>query len=187
MIEVGVSEAKTRLSALLGKVARGEEVSITRRGAPVARLVPAERSERARTGNAIAELRALRKKLRSSGLDWKALRDDGAHAPSVWRLELGNALAQAERRERISSARVAAYLDIVDRLPIITDMETESRAFREILALARRLGLIPVQLQTYTCVYFPSFPRRRESLFYLDLLCVDRDSRLRGNDEVKSP
>ena len=69
------------------------------------------------------------------------LRNDGAHAPSVWRLELGNALAQAERRERISSARVAAYLDIVDRLPIVTDMETESRAFREILALARRLGL----------------------------------------------
>ena len=77
MIEVGVSEAKTRLSALLGEVARGEEVSITRRGTPVARLVPAERSERARTGNAIAELRALRKKLRLSGLDWKALRDEG--------------------------------------------------------------------------------------------------------------
>ena len=77
MIEVGVSEAKTRLSALLGEVARGEEVSITRRGAPVVRLVPAERSERARTGNAIAELRALRKKLRLNGLDWKALRDEG--------------------------------------------------------------------------------------------------------------
>ena len=77
MIEVGVSEAKTRLSALLGEAARGEEASITRRGAPVARLVPAERSERARTGNAIAELRVLRKKLRSSGLDWKALRDEG--------------------------------------------------------------------------------------------------------------
>ena len=45
------------------------------------------------------------------------LRNDSAHAPSVWRLELGNALAQAERRKRISSARVAAYLDIVDRLP----------------------------------------------------------------------
>ncbi len=77
MTEVGVSEAKTRLSALLGEAERGEEASITRRGAPVARLVPAERSERARTERAIADLRALRKKLRLSGPGWKALRDEG--------------------------------------------------------------------------------------------------------------
>lgn len=85
------------------------------------------------------------------------LRNDGAHAPGVRSLELGNALAQAERRERISSARVAAYLDIVDRLPIVTDMETESRAFREILALARRLGLT-----TYDAAY-PELAMRREA------------------------
>lgn len=77
MIEVGAPEAKTRLSALLGEVARGKEVSIPRRDAAAACLVPAERSERARTGNAMAELRALRKKLRLSGLDWKTLRDEG--------------------------------------------------------------------------------------------------------------
>lgn len=91
------------------------------------------------------------------------LRNDGAHAPGVWRLELGNALAQAERRERISSARVAAYLDIVDRLPIVTDMETESRAFREILALARRLGLT-----TYDAAYLELAMRREAELATLD-------------------
>lgn len=38
---VGVHEAKTHLSELLDDVAAGEEVLITRRGEPAARLVPA--------------------------------------------------------------------------------------------------------------------------------------------------
>ena len=37
---VGVHEAKTHLSQLLRRVAAGEEISITRRGREVARLVP---------------------------------------------------------------------------------------------------------------------------------------------------
>ena len=42
---VGVHEAKTHLSRLLEDVERGEEVEITRRGAVVARLVPAQRPQ----------------------------------------------------------------------------------------------------------------------------------------------
>ena len=42
MREVTVSEAKTSLSALLEAVAAGEEVVITKRNRPVARLVPVE-------------------------------------------------------------------------------------------------------------------------------------------------
>lgn len=41
MREVGAYEAKTHLAALLEDVARGETIVITRRGKPVARLVPA--------------------------------------------------------------------------------------------------------------------------------------------------
>jgi prevent-host-death family protein len=41
MREVGAFEAKTHLSELLVAVEAGEEVLITRRGKPVARLVPA--------------------------------------------------------------------------------------------------------------------------------------------------
>lgn len=41
MMAIGAFEAKNRLSELLGRVAAGEEVVITRRGVPVARLVPA--------------------------------------------------------------------------------------------------------------------------------------------------
>ena len=65
------------------------------------------------------------------------LKSDGAFVPSLWRLELGNVLARAERRKRIAASQVFAYLGLLDRLPIAADAETESRAFREILALAR--------------------------------------------------
>jgi prevent-host-death family protein len=43
MVEVGVHEAKTKLSALLRRVAAGEEITITSGGQPVAVLVPAQR------------------------------------------------------------------------------------------------------------------------------------------------
>lgn len=47
MKEVAVYEAKSRLSELLAEVERGEQVTITRRGVPVARLVPAATARRA--------------------------------------------------------------------------------------------------------------------------------------------
>jgi prevent-host-death family protein len=40
MHTVGTFEAKTRLSALLERVARGETIQITKRGRPVALLTP---------------------------------------------------------------------------------------------------------------------------------------------------
>lgn len=39
-MDVGVHEAKTTLSKLLRRVSAGEEITITRGGHPVARLVP---------------------------------------------------------------------------------------------------------------------------------------------------
>jgi prevent-host-death family protein len=47
---VGVHEAKTTLSKLLERVSAGEEISITRRGEEVARLVPAPRAGTRRLG-----------------------------------------------------------------------------------------------------------------------------------------
>lgn len=43
MVEIGVHEAKTTLSALLRRVAAGEEITITSGGRPVAVLVPVQR------------------------------------------------------------------------------------------------------------------------------------------------
>jgi prevent-host-death family protein len=41
-VEVGAFEAKNTLGSLLDRVERGEEVVITRRGKPVAKLVPTD-------------------------------------------------------------------------------------------------------------------------------------------------
>jgi prevent-host-death family protein len=66
---VAVYEAKTRLSELLAEVEQGEQVTITRRGLPVARLLavsPARRSaasQRQQVADTIAALRAGRIKL----------------------------------------------------------------------------------------------------------------------------
>lgn len=48
MREIGSFEAKTHLSELLAAVEAGETVTITRRGKPVAQLVPVKRSGRDR-------------------------------------------------------------------------------------------------------------------------------------------
>lgn len=42
-MDVGVHEAKTTLSKLLRRVAGGEEITITHRGEPLAKLVPFDR------------------------------------------------------------------------------------------------------------------------------------------------
>ena len=47
---VGVHEAKTQLSRLLERVSAGEEITITRRGEEVARLVPAPNRRSRRIG-----------------------------------------------------------------------------------------------------------------------------------------
>lgn len=65
MREVGTLEARNSLSSLLELVEKGEEVTITRHGKPVARLVPVPSSrdvERARA--AVEAIRELRKSVR---------------------------------------------------------------------------------------------------------------------------
>lgn len=76
-ITVGAFEAKTRLSALLDSVEAGDEVLITKRGRPVARLIRVEDSDRQAVDAAIAGLRDARVTTSLGGLDWKALRDEG--------------------------------------------------------------------------------------------------------------
>lgn len=77
MVTVGAFDAKTHLSSLLNKVAQGEEVLITRRGIPVARLVPAEEADRRDVADAIRELRSIREGVSLGDLNWKDLRDSG--------------------------------------------------------------------------------------------------------------
>jgi len=61
MPRVGAYEAKTHLPKLLERVARGERITITKHGVPVAELVPADSAPRKAIGDAIAELKEFRK------------------------------------------------------------------------------------------------------------------------------
>lgn len=55
MTTIGIFEAKNRLSELIDRAARGEEIVITRRGEPVARLLPPQTPDAARSARALAE------------------------------------------------------------------------------------------------------------------------------------
>jgi prevent-host-death family protein len=77
MITVGAFEAKTQLSALLERVAAGEDVLITKHGRPIARLTRAEAADRADVDAAIARLKARRERSTIGEGGWKAARDEG--------------------------------------------------------------------------------------------------------------
>jgi prevent-host-death family protein len=57
---VGSYEAKTHLPALLKRVAKGERITITNNGEPIARLVPVEPAEKPDVKQVIQEMRAFR-------------------------------------------------------------------------------------------------------------------------------
>lgn len=62
MQSIGAFDAKTHLARLLDRVEQGEEIVITRRGDPVAMLVPVRRvSDRERMRALIDELKSRRK------------------------------------------------------------------------------------------------------------------------------
>ena len=75
---VGAYEAKTRFSQLLERVAKGEEITITRHGYPVARLVPARPIHSlASRQDAIVKMRSLASHNRLNGLRVTDLKAEG--------------------------------------------------------------------------------------------------------------
>jgi prevent-host-death family protein len=69
--EIGVLQAKTNLSALLRRAARGERIVITRHGRPLAELGPPAGGSAAAEAMARIDRRSARHKL--GGLDPRAL------------------------------------------------------------------------------------------------------------------
>ena len=104
--------------------------------------------------------------------------ESGALVPGLWRLEVGNVLSQAERRRRIDASKVASYVDVLAQLPIATDTETEERALRETLALARQ-----ERLTTYDAAYLEIAMRRGVPLATLDRALI-RAARRVGVDTL---
>lgn len=75
---VGAYDAKTHFSQLLEKVAAGEEITITRHGTPVARLVPIKRQSTVEERRAaIAGIKKLSKGLTLGGLKIRDLIEEG--------------------------------------------------------------------------------------------------------------
>jgi prevent-host-death family protein len=75
---VGSYEAKTHLSALLEKVEAGEEITITKHGSPVAKLVPVKKKTTAKERQAaIQRMQKLGQKLRLGRFKIKDLIAEG--------------------------------------------------------------------------------------------------------------
>jgi prevent-host-death family protein len=77
MRRIGSYEAKTHLPRLLDEVARGEIITITKHGVPVAVLVPPVESGTVGVREAAAGLRAFRSTHGLRGLTIRELIDEG--------------------------------------------------------------------------------------------------------------
>ena len=77
METVGSYDAKTHLPALLDRVAKGEEITITRHGVPVAVLVPPSRVGNRDVSAVIQDMIEARKGVRLGGLSIRELIEEG--------------------------------------------------------------------------------------------------------------
>jgi predicted nucleic acid-binding protein len=65
------------------------------------------------------------------------VRDGGAIVPALWYWEVGNVLAIAQKRGRISESECAIRLNLLAALPIKTDEFGATKAWHETLSLAK--------------------------------------------------
>ena len=85
MVSVTALEAKTRFGKLLTRVAKGEEIVITKHDKPVARLVPEGQGDLTRFSTAASQFRQIRDRIsaRTKGrskislADWKSAVSEG--------------------------------------------------------------------------------------------------------------
>jgi len=66
---MGAFEAKTHFSEVLNRVERGETITITRHGRPVAKIVPEDQHNRDRALDALRRLKSLRGTVQGVGID----------------------------------------------------------------------------------------------------------------------
>jgi prevent-host-death family protein len=78
MESIGAFEAKTHLSALLDRVAKGERITITRHGIPAALLVPVAEVEAKLSHKEIVEgMRALRQRVKPGKMGVREMINEG--------------------------------------------------------------------------------------------------------------
>jgi predicted nucleic acid-binding protein len=86
-----------------------------------------------------------------------------AHVPSLWPLEVANALIVGERRKRCTPADTARFLSILGAFPIVVDDETVAHAWADTMHLARAHNL-----SSYDASYLEVAIRRGLPLAALD-------------------
>jgi predicted nucleic acid-binding protein len=93
-----------------------------------------------------------------------ALAETPAIVPALWHLEVGNALLMGERRKRCTAADIRKWLSFLATLPIAVDDETITRAWNDVLDLAREHTL-----SVYDASYLELALRRTLPLATLDI------------------
>lgn len=83
--------------------------------------------------------------------------------PAHWRLEVCNSLWVAEKRKRLDASGIAQAVALFTQLPVLVDSETNERAGRETLALARQHTL-----SVYDAAYLELALRRGATLASFD-------------------
>jgi prevent-host-death family protein len=77
MKSVGAFDAKTHLNELLQRASEGETIRITRRGVPVAKLIPPDDGEKEDARSLVEAIRQLRKGATLGKITIRELIDEG--------------------------------------------------------------------------------------------------------------
>lgn len=77
METIGIYEARTRWSEIIDKVGKGEEVTVTRHGVPIARIIPVDSEKRLAVRDAIAAMKEFGRGKSLRGLSLKKMIKEG--------------------------------------------------------------------------------------------------------------
>jgi predicted nucleic acid-binding protein len=87
-----------------------------------------------------------------------------AVAPSIWPLEVANAVVVAERRGRVVEADVIRFIALIEGLPVGLEEQVAARVLHRVMALAREQGL-----SSYDAAYLDLAMRRGLPIATLDV------------------
>jgi predicted nucleic acid-binding protein len=93
-----------------------------------------------------------------------ALRGNTVIVPSLWSLELANAILVGERRKRLQPKDIHPYVTLLEAISIVEDSQPLSHQLQRVLALARDHAL-----SAYDASYLELALRHRASLATLDV------------------
>ena len=122
---VGAFQAKTYFSSLLEQVEKGEQITITKHGRPVARLVPVTGTNQENIKTVIQRFKEMAQWHSLGRLDWKQLRDEGGENNGIHFVDASIALAWCFGDE--STPQTIALLERLEKetakVPVIWPLE----------------------------------------------------------------